>query len=150
MGIYGDNRRRARTFFARSACIQRQAGKPPDSWGLAYLVDNALEHPISQSWPGVCKTPLATQTSPPKGGKEKQVRYLKRWTTGVFSRIDSFVSQVENHEALANEALKNLQQTTERVRGRRSPRYRRRASPLEPAALLRTLRVMSFPLSAFL
>lgn len=43
------------------------------------------------------------------------MRYLKRWTTGVFSRIDSFVAQVENHEALANEALKNLQQTTARA-----------------------------------
>ena len=41
--------------------------------------------------------------------------YLKRWTTGVFSRIDSFVAQVENHEALANEALQNLQQTTARA-----------------------------------
>ena len=43
------------------------------------------------------------------------MKYLKRWTTGVFSRIDSFVAQVENHEALANEALKNLQQTTARA-----------------------------------
>jgi phage shock protein A len=43
------------------------------------------------------------------------VRYLKRWTTGVMSRIDSFVTQVENHEALVNEALKDLQQTTARA-----------------------------------
>lgn len=43
------------------------------------------------------------------------MRYLKRWTSGVFSRIDSFVAQVENHEALANEALKKLQQTTARA-----------------------------------
>ena len=41
--------------------------------------------------------------------------YLKRWTSGVFSRIDSFVAQVENHEALANEALQNLQQSAARA-----------------------------------
>jgi len=43
------------------------------------------------------------------------VRYLKRWTTGVMSRIDSFVAQVENHEALVNEALKDLQHATARA-----------------------------------
>ena len=43
------------------------------------------------------------------------MRYLKRWTTGVMSRIDTFVSQVENHEALVNEALKDLQQATARA-----------------------------------
>jgi len=43
------------------------------------------------------------------------VRVLKRWTTGVFSRIDNFVAQVENHEALVNEALKDLQQATARA-----------------------------------
>lgn len=44
------------------------------------------------------------------------MRHLKRWTTGVMSRIDTFVSQVENHEALVNEALKDLQQATARAR----------------------------------
>lgn len=43
------------------------------------------------------------------------MRYLKRWTTGVMSRIDTFVGQVENHEALVNEALKDLQQATARA-----------------------------------
>jgi phage shock protein A len=33
-----------------------------------------------------------------------------------MSRIDTFVSQVENHEALVNEALKDLQQATARAR----------------------------------
>lgn len=43
------------------------------------------------------------------------MRYLKRWTTGVFSRIDHFVAQVENHAALVNEALRDLQQATARA-----------------------------------
>lgn len=42
--------------------------------------------------------------------------YLKRWTSGVLSRVDAFVARVENHESLVNEALRDLQQSTARAR----------------------------------
>lgn len=41
--------------------------------------------------------------------------YLRRWTSGVFSRIDGFVTRIENHEALVTEALKDLQRATARA-----------------------------------
>lgn len=40
---------------------------------------------------------------------------FRRWTAGVFSRIDMIVAQVENHEALVNQALRELQQATARA-----------------------------------
>ncbi len=40
---------------------------------------------------------------------------VKRWTAGVFSRIDMIVAQVENHEALVNQALREIQQATARA-----------------------------------
>ena len=43
------------------------------------------------------------------------MKYIKRWTAGVFSRIDELVARVENHEALVTEALRELQQSTARA-----------------------------------
>ena len=40
---------------------------------------------------------------------------IKRWTVSVFSRIDALVAKVENHEALATEALRELQRATARA-----------------------------------
>ena len=34
------------------------------------------------------------------------MKTIKRWTTGIFSRVDWAVSQIENQEALINNALK--------------------------------------------
>ncbi len=34
------------------------------------------------------------------------MKTIKRWTTGIFSRVDWAVSQIENQEALINSALK--------------------------------------------
>lgn len=44
------------------------------------------------------------------------MNYLKRWTVGLFSRIDGIVAQVENHEALVSEALRDLQGATARAK----------------------------------
>lgn len=42
--------------------------------------------------------------------------YLKRWTSGVLSRVDAFVTRIENHESLVNEALKDLRESAARAR----------------------------------
>ncbi|NIR32663.1 MAG: hypothetical protein GWN84_25855 [Gammaproteobacteria bacterium] len=43
------------------------------------------------------------------------MNYFKRWTAGIFSRIDGFIAQVENHDALAAQALRELAQSTARA-----------------------------------
>ncbi|MDX1432280.1 MAG: PspA/IM30 family protein [Gammaproteobacteria bacterium] len=43
------------------------------------------------------------------------MRTIRRWTAGVFSRIDELVARVENHEALVTEALRDLQRSTARA-----------------------------------
>lgn len=43
------------------------------------------------------------------------MNYVKRWTSGIFSCIDGLVTKVENHDALANAALRDLQQATARA-----------------------------------
>ena len=42
--------------------------------------------------------------------------YLKRWTSGVLSHVDAFVTRIENHESLVNESLKELREATARAR----------------------------------
>jgi len=44
------------------------------------------------------------------------MKMIKRWTTGLFSRVDWMVSQVENHEALINSALRSARESTARAK----------------------------------
>lgn len=44
--------------------------------------------------------------------------YVKRWVAGMFSRVDGYIARIENHEALVDEALRELRQATARARVR--------------------------------
>ena len=44
------------------------------------------------------------------------MKTLKRWTTGIFSRVDWAVSQIENQEALINSALKESREAVARAK----------------------------------
>ncbi|PLY00776.1 MAG: hypothetical protein C0622_08275 [Desulfuromonas sp.] len=44
------------------------------------------------------------------------MRTIKRWTTGIFSRVDWAVSQIENQEALINSALKESRETVAKAK----------------------------------
>ena len=41
---------------------------------------------------------------------------FRRWTAGLVSRVDWMVSQVENHEALAESAIRDVQRAAARAR----------------------------------
>lgn len=44
------------------------------------------------------------------------MKTIKRWTTGIFSRVDWAVSQIENQEALINSALKESREAVARAK----------------------------------
>jgi len=44
------------------------------------------------------------------------MKTLKRWTTGIFSRVDWVVSQIENQEALINSALKDSREAVAKAK----------------------------------
>ncbi len=44
------------------------------------------------------------------------MKTLKRWTTGIFSRVDWAVSQIENQEALINSALKESREAVAKAK----------------------------------
>jgi len=44
------------------------------------------------------------------------MRIIKRWTTGIVSKVDWMVGQVENHEALVNNALRQARESTARAK----------------------------------
>lgn len=44
------------------------------------------------------------------------MKSIKRWTTGIFSRIDWAVSQIENQEALVNSALKESRESVAKAK----------------------------------
>lgn len=41
---------------------------------------------------------------------------LKRWTSGVISSVDWMITQVENHEALVNSAIEDMQRSGSKAR----------------------------------
>ncbi len=44
------------------------------------------------------------------------MKTMKRWTSGIFSRVDWAVSQIENQEALINSALRETRETVARAK----------------------------------
>lgn len=44
------------------------------------------------------------------------MKTFKRWTTGIFSRVDWAVSQIENQEALINSALKDSREAVAKAK----------------------------------
>ena len=44
------------------------------------------------------------------------MKTIKRWTTGIFSRVDWAVSQIENQEALINSALKESREAVAKAK----------------------------------
>ena len=58
--------------------------------------------------------------------------YFGRFTSGVVARIDDLIARVENHEALADAALRELQSATARGQARHA-RVRRDGDALRKA-----------------
>jgi phage shock protein A len=72
-------------------------------------------------------------TSPASGAKEQDAMgYFGRFTSGVVARIDELIARVENHEALADAALCELQSATARGQARHA-RVRRDGDALRKA-----------------